>query len=268
MEAGDVRAVRWWAGAGPYPRGCRQRHESRQDLPDRRARAQRDGDRTYSRRAARSALDLRPCRASGSGRAIGCLFLRVRHPVAQGGRNRPGGRASLSGPPRRWAQGMEGGRVAHRVLSVVLREPGPDLIRAIPLRGNDDEDHPIRPCGADRGTGRRPSAERGTSLVPVVRPICRPQRRHELHVREFRSVPRHRAWDRRLLRPELVPRPRGAALRPAPAAPGSLLALLLQIFSGTGFPNQLFSDSWVVGFWRGRPWLAGHRIGETSLEAG
>jgi uncharacterized protein (TIGR00730 family) len=46
------------------------------------------------------------------------------------------------------------------------------------------------------------------------------------------------------------------------------LALLWQILSGTGFPNQLFSDSWVVGFWRGRPWLAGHRIGETSLDAG
>ncbi len=28
------------------------------------------------------------------------------------------------------------------------------------------------------------------------------------------------------------------------------LALLWQIFSGTGFPNQFFNDSWVVGFWR------------------
>jgi hypothetical protein len=28
------------------------------------------------------------------------------------------------------------------------------------------------------------------------------------------------------------------------------LALLWQIFSGTGFPNQYFCDSWVVGFWR------------------
>jgi len=84
----------------------------------------------------------------------------------------------------------------------------PRLDPGNPLRGNDDENHPVRPCGADRGTGRRPASERGTSLVPVVRPICRPQRRHELHVREFRSVPRHRAWDRRLLRPELVPGPR------------------------------------------------------------
>jgi hypothetical protein len=28
------------------------------------------------------------------------------------------------------------------------------------------------------------------------------------------------------------------------------LALLWQILSGMGFPNQFFSDSWVVGFWR------------------
>src|SRR5215475_13218243 len=47
-----------------------------------------------------------------------------------------------------------------------------------------------------------------------------------------------------------------------------LLALLWQILSGTGFPNQFFCDSWVVGFWRGRPWLAGCRIGETSLNVG
>src|SRR5436305_8923862 len=46
-----------------------------------------------------------------------------------------------------------------------------------------------------------------------------------------------------------------------------LLALLWQIYSGTGFPNQFFCDSWVVGFWRGRPWLAGRRIGKKSLDA-
>src|ERR1700687_819314 len=45
------------------------------------------------------------------------------------------------------------------------------------------------------------------------------------------------------------------------------LALLWQILSGTGFPNQFFCDSWEVGFWRGRPWLAGHRIGRGSLDA-
>jgi hypothetical protein len=28
------------------------------------------------------------------------------------------------------------------------------------------------------------------------------------------------------------------------------LALLWQILIGTGFPNQFFNDSWVVGFWR------------------
>src|SRR5215467_14467798 len=45
------------------------------------------------------------------------------------------------------------------------------------------------------------------------------------------------------------------------------LALLWQILSGTGFTNQFFCDSWVVGFWRGRPWLAERRIGKTSLAA-
>jgi SRSO17 transposase len=29
---------------------------------------------------------------------------------------------------------------------------------------------------------------------------------------------------------------------------------LWQILSAIGFPNQFFCDSWVVGFWRGRPW--------------
>jgi hypothetical protein len=29
-----------------------------------------------------------------------------------------------------------------------------------------------------------------------------------------------------------------------------VLALLWQNLSGTGFPNQFFNDSWVVGFWR------------------
>ena len=35
--------------------------------------------------------------------------------------------------------------------------------------------------------------------------------------------------------------------------PAQALALLWQIFSGTGFPNQFFNDSWVVGL-EGRPW--------------
>src|SRR5581483_8332063 len=46
------------------------------------------------------------------------------------------------------------------------------------------------------------------------------------------------------------------------------LALLWQIFSYPGFPNQFFCDSWVVGFWRSRPWLAGHWIGRQSLGGG
>jgi putative tryptophan/tyrosine transport system substrate-binding protein len=32
---------------------------------------------------------------------------------------------------------------------------------------------------------------------------------------------------------------------------------LADLEGGWGFPNQFFCDSWVVGFWRGRPWLAG-----------
>src|SRR6266511_2604513 len=46
------------------------------------------------------------------------------------------------------------------------------------------------------------------------------------------------------------------------------LALLWQILRGTGFPNQFFNDSWVVGFWRGRPWLAERWIGRKSLDVG
>src|SRR5262245_19186682 len=46
------------------------------------------------------------------------------------------------------------------------------------------------------------------------------------------------------------------------------LALLWQILSSTGFPNHFFCDSWVVGFWRGRLWLAGYRIGKASLDVG
>jgi hypothetical protein len=45
------------------------------------------------------------------------------------------------------------------------------------------------------------------------------------------------------------------------------LALLWQIFSGTGFPNQFFNDSWVVGFWRADH-EAQRRIGKTSFEDG
>jgi hypothetical protein len=39
-------------------------------------------------------------------------------------------------------------------------------------------------------------------------------------------------------------------------------------FERAGFPNQFFNDSWVVGFWRGRPWLAGGWIGKKSLDVG
>ena len=45
------------------------------------------------------------------------------------------------------------------------------------------------------------------------------------------------------------------------------LALLWQILSGAGFPNQFFCDSWVVGLWRGRRWEAEDRIGGRSLDA-
>src|SRR6266508_4396425 len=45
------------------------------------------------------------------------------------------------------------------------------------------------------------------------------------------------------------------------------LALLWQILRGAGFTNHFFYDSWVVGFWRGRPWLAGHWTGRRSLDA-
>ena len=45
------------------------------------------------------------------------------------------------------------------------------------------------------------------------------------------------------------------------------LALLWQIIRGTGFPNQIFSDSWVVGLMEGRPWRA-RGVGNASLGVG
>src|SRR5215471_9431155 len=48
---------------------------------------------------------------------------------------------------------------------------------------------------------------------------------------------------------------RGSLRGPCPS-----LALLWQIFSGAGFPNQFFSDSWVVGLMEGRP-MADTRVG-------
>jgi hypothetical protein len=39
------------------------------------------------------------------------------------------------------------------------------------------------------------------------------------------------------------------------------LALLWQIYRSIGFPNQVFNDSWVVGFWR-----AGHGRQTVELE--
>src|ERR1700732_1555278 len=53
-----------------------------------------------------------------------------------------------------------------------------------------------------------------------------------------------------------------------PFVKAAFLALLWQIFRGSGFPNQFFCDSWAVGLWRGRPWRAGHRIGRKSLDVG
>src|SRR4029434_2129022 len=47
-----------------------------------------------------------------------------------------------------------------------------------------------------------------------------------------------------------------------------VLALLWQILSGAGFPNQFFNDSWMVGFWRGRPWLARRWSGKASSHVG
>src|SRR5262249_28723169 len=44
------------------------------------------------------------------------------------------------------------------------------------------------------------------------------------------------------------------------------LALLWQIFRGTGFPNHFFCDSWVVGFWRAdRGW---QDVGDWKKELG
>src|SRR5208283_6218342 len=46
------------------------------------------------------------------------------------------------------------------------------------------------------------------------------------------------------------------------------LALLWQIIRGTGFPNQIFSDSWVVGLLEGRLWRVRGQVGNASLGDG
>jgi hypothetical protein len=46
------------------------------------------------------------------------------------------------------------------------------------------------------------------------------------------------------------------------------LTLFWQIIRGTGFPNQIFSDSWVVGLMEGRPWRARGQIGNANLGDG
>ena len=38
-------------------------------------------------------------------------------------------------------------------------------------------------------------------------------------------------------------------------------------FKRHGIPKSVFLYLWVVGLWRGRPWLAGHRTGKKSLDA-
>ena len=48
----------------------------------------------------------------------------------------------------------------------------------------------------------------------------------------------------------------------------NVVALLWEILGGAGFPNQFFCDLWVVGFWRGRPWLPERWIGGMSLGVG
>src|ERR1700722_19723813 len=47
-----------------------------------------------------------------------------------------------------------------------------------------------------------------------------------------------------------------------------ILALLWQIIRGPGFPNQIFSDSWVVGLMEGRPWRSRGQVGNASLGDG
>src|SRR5215510_2546824 len=87
--------------------------------------------------------------------------------------------------------------------------------------------------------------------------------------RDSRASPERRALGVKRHAPRLAAHQRGIfAFRPLTVVgPGRLLALLWQILSGAGFPNQFFCDSWVVGLWRGRPWVAGHRIGRRSLNA-
>src|SRR5229473_7512629 len=130
---------------------------------------------------------------------------------------------------------------------------GPLLAGPSPPRAHDDDRLCFPPASPPRSRKAEKKESTGPRLSRLCPPCATPSSSPSLD---------HRRSDARIAE-------NGSATNSGVNKSAKVvLALLWQILIGMGFPNQFFSDSWVVGFWRGRPWLAGHRIGETSLDAG
>src|SRR5947209_8998061 len=126
------------------------------------------------------------------------------------------------------------------------------MARPSPSCAHDDDRLRLSPASPHSSN----SAEKKESTVPRLSQLCPP-----CATPSSNSSLDYRRSDARIVEDGF------AAISGVSKSAKVVLALLWQILSGAGFPNQFFCDSWVVGFWRGRPWLAGRRIGRRSLDA-
>src|SRR6266404_4234597 len=125
------------------------------------------------------------------------------------------------------------------------------MARPSPSCAHDDDRLRLPPASPSRSN----SAEKKESTVRRLSQLCPP-----CATPSSNSSLDYRRSDARIVK-------NGFAASSGVSKSAKVVTLLWQILSGTGFPNQFFCDSWVVGFWRGRPWLAGRRIGKKSLDA-
>src|SRR6058998_909047 len=126
------------------------------------------------------------------------------------------------------------------------------MARPSPSRAHDDDRLRLSPASPPSSNSAEKKESTGPRLSQLCPPCATPSSNSSLD---------YRRSDARIVEDGF------AASSGVSKSAKVVLALLWQILSGTGFPNQFFCDSWVVGFWRGRPWLAGRRIGKKSLDA-
>src|SRR6266849_5511672 len=164
------------------------------------------------------------------------------------GKDRP---AHLGGH-HQGAMGLRAGSPAseRRTRSRSLR--GTILARPSPSYTYDDDRLRLPPASPPRSSKAEKKESTGLRLSQLCPPCATPSSNSSLD---------HRRSDARIVENGF------AASSGVSKSAKVVLALLWQILRGLGFPNQFFCDSWVVGFWRGRPWLAGRRIGRKSLDA-